>query len=189
MPRSKVPRNFKQVKIGDRWIEFAYIKDEIDRERCSLIMGFYECTREARYGDVSLRRRRSAWIDDWIDRAWMIEGKRYGEQPRYKPVSVPSIQDMLGRKVFERVTIMPIHGTEFIRIRKVALNRQLDPKMIPHLGREPLNEQEVLSIVVGGHSALGIDKIIEVQTRFPDMLGCIQERSATHRPKISLGVR
>jgi len=46
----------------------------------------------------------------------------------------------------------------------------LDPKEIPILGREPTCEQELLTIVVGGHKQLGIDKILKVQTRFPDML-------------------
>ena len=38
------------------------------------------------------------------------------------------------------------------------------------LKREPLNEQEVLSVVVGGFKKLGIDELLKVQTRFPDVL-------------------
>lgn len=171
MPRNKVPAKFNQVKTGDRWIEFAYVKDEVDGKYCSLITGFYECAREARYGDVPRDRQTSDWIDDWDDRAWMIEGKLHGEQPRYKPVSVPSINKMLDRTLFGRGAIIPgISAKEFERIREEALNRQLAPKTIPLLGREPLNEQEVLSVVVAGRSALGIKKIIKVQTSFPDML-------------------
>jgi len=38
------------------------------------------------------------------------------------------------------------------------------------LGREPLCEQEVIAVAVAGHPKLGIDKILRIRTRFPDML-------------------
>jgi len=171
--RNDMPRNFAQVKLGDRWVEFAYIRDEQDEETCSLITGFYECTRKAWY--ATFPQDRSAVPDSvdwyWDDKGWMIEGKQCGPQPSYGPVSVPSINQMLGRTVFGRGAIIPgLSAKEFELIRKETLSRELDPSKIPILGREPTCEQEVLTVVVGGHKELGIDKILKVQTRFPDML-------------------
>lgn len=169
--RRKPPHRFNQVRVGDRWIEFAHIKDGEREKPCSFIVGFYECTREARYGIVPRKRRTSDWEKDWNSRAWMIEGKPYGKQPSYGPVSVPPIGTMLGRTLYHQAAIIPgIKAREFILIREVTFHRQLPPKRIPLLAREPRNEQEVLSIVVAGRATLGIEKFIKVQTRFPDML-------------------
>ena len=168
--RRKAPAKFNQVKEGDRWIEFAHIMDG-DEKPCSLIVGFYECTREARCGVIPRKRRTSEGDWDWNCRAWMIEGKPYGRQPSHGPVSVPSIDTMLGRRLFHQTAIIPgITARDFERIRDITFQRQLAPKRIPLLRREPRNEQEVLSLVVAGHEALGIEKILGVQTRFPDML-------------------
>jgi hypothetical protein len=170
--RTKAPPKFNQIKIEDCWVEFAYIKDEIDHERCSIITGFYECTHEAWPGKIPLDRANLKDFADWEweQEAWMIEGKPYGRQPEY-PVSVPPINEMLGKIVFGRGAIIPgFSAREFERIREETLKRQLDPKKIPLLEREPLNEQELLSVIVDGYRDLGIEKIIEVQTHFPDML-------------------
>ena len=56
------------------------------------------------------------------------------------------------------------------------MQSQLAATKIPLLKRPPQNEQEVLSVIVAGHAALGIEKIIRVQTRFPDMLAKIDGR-------------
>ena len=170
MPRTETPPRFSQVRLGDRWVEFAYIKDEEGGERRSLITGFYECTREGWYGDIPRDRATSDAIADWPKRGWMIEGKPFGEQPRFRPVNVPPINEMLGRTVFGRGAIIPLRSAkEFERIRKETRKRQLDPNRIPLLRREPRNEQEVLSVVVSGHEELGIEKVIKVQSQFPDM--------------------
>ena len=165
------PKGFRQVNKGDRWIEFAYIKDEIDCEHCSLITGFYECTREMWFGKIprgSINLKDFAdW--DWDQKAWMIEGKKYSKQPKY-PVNVPSINELLGRTVVGPTTLVRISREEFEHIQNETFKRELNPQKIPLLGRDPVNEQEVLSIVIGGHKKLGIEKIMEVQSHFPDML-------------------
>jgi hypothetical protein len=91
MPLNKLPRGFGQIRRGDRWIEFAYITDEIDREPCSIITGFYESTGRARYGIIPDHRKRRLWNDGWLDKAWMIQGKPCGVQPQKELVTVPSI--------------------------------------------------------------------------------------------------
>lgn len=170
LPRSEPPAKFKQVRLGDRWVEFAYVKDENDFKPSSLVVGFYECTREAWYGDVPLDRRTEHWDDDWPTKAWMIEGTPWGEQWG-EPVSVPPINAILERTVFGRGAIIPgLSVKDLERVRRESLKRHLCPTKIPLLGREPLNEQEVLAVVVSGHKQLGIDKILKVQTAFPDML-------------------
>ncbi|MGA2796504.1 MAG: hypothetical protein ABSE63_02885 [Thermoguttaceae bacterium] len=168
----KAPPKFNQVKIEDCWVEFAYVSDDISLEPCSVITGFYECTREAWYGEIPLDRATLNDIADWKwdKEAWMIEGKEFGEQPNYKPVSVPPINEILGRKVFTRGTIIQIHKEDYERIRYEMRHRQLNPKNIPLLEREPLNEQELLSVVVCGYKQFGIEKIIKVQKAFPDLL-------------------
>jgi hypothetical protein len=35
----QVPVGFRQINLGDRWIEFAYVKNEHERKPCSLITG------------------------------------------------------------------------------------------------------------------------------------------------------
>lgn len=165
------------MKKGDRWIEFAHIKDGEKEKRCSMVVGFCECIREARHGVIPRKRRTSEWDRDWECRAWMIEGKPYGRQPSYGPVSVPPINTMLARNLYHQAGIIPgIKAEEFRRIREITFQRQLPPKRIPHLEREPRNEQEVLSIVVAGRATLGIDKIVRVQTRFPDMLAVVNHK-------------
>jgi len=105
----------------------------------------------------------------------MIEGQPWGKQPQFKPVAVPPINEILGRTIFGRGAIIPgLHLDDLERIRSEALERELNPDLVPYLKREPLNEQEVLAIVVadvvGQQKRLGIDEIIWARTRFPDML-------------------
>ncbi len=157
----KMPIGFRQINLGDRWIEFAYIEDEHERQSCSLITGFRQCTREKWYGDVPSHA--------WKGKGWMIEGKKSGDQPRH-PVTVPPINELLGYRVVGPRTIIRITREEFERIRKETFRRYLDPNTIPILRREPRNEQEVLSVVVGAYKKLGIEEILWVRTRFPDVL-------------------
>ncbi len=173
LSRRKIPRGFRQVGVGDRWIEFAYMVDEENYEPCSLVTGFYECVKEKWYGDVPVDRMPREF-NKWDEKAWMIEGKTFGKQPGC-PVTVPSINDMLWefrqKKVVGRTALIRISREEFDHIRDETFRLELDPRKIPLLEREPVCEQEVLSVVVAGHDKpLGIDKILEVQTRFPDML-------------------
>ena len=107
----------------------------------------------------------------------MIEGEEYGRQPRY-PVGVPPINELLGKTVVGRNTLIRISREEFEHIREETFRLELNPDKIPLLGREPLCEQEVLALVVAGRERLGINEILKVQTRFPDMLVNIDGREA-----------
>src|SRR4051812_24705745 len=69
MGQDEVPPKFNQVKRGDRWVEFAYIKDEIEWKPRSLVMGFYECVQEACYGDIPQDRRTIQWGQGWDEQA------------------------------------------------------------------------------------------------------------------------
>jgi hypothetical protein len=169
----EVPRGFRQVHSGDRWIEFAYIVDEEHEERCSLVMGFHECVKEMWFGRIPVEKMPEG-TDGWDEKAWMIEGRAFGKQPRC-PVTVPSINDLLWKfrkkKVVGRTALIRVSAREFNHVRSEAFRLELDPRKIPMLEREPLCEQEVLSIVVAGYRrALGIEEILRVQTHFPDML-------------------
>ncbi len=162
------PRGFKGVKKGARWIGFAYTTSDSRERPLSQITGFYECTRESRFGDLP---RKVSEVSG-SKKAWMIDGKPYGRQPR-QPVGVPSIEDedLLNRPTFKQSTFVKINNEdEFERIRKYTLEHELDPDDIPFLGREPRNEQEVLAVVLCCHRKLGIEKILRVQTAFPDLL-------------------
>jgi hypothetical protein len=58
-PRSEKPTRFSMVQPGDRWVEFAYTKGDADDTPCSMVLGFYECTREAWYGEIPENRKTS----------------------------------------------------------------------------------------------------------------------------------
>jgi len=174
VPESKTPRGFRMVKPGDLWIEFAYTRDEeIDEsKRCSLVVGFNVCTKEAAYGRFPYDRATSRPHSAWPRKGWMIDGRPYGKQPLY-PVVVPSINQLLRQwrsRVVGRDTLTRIWRDEFDHIRTETFLREFDPGRIPLLAREPSSEQEVLSIVVAARWELGIDKIVWVQDGFPDML-------------------
>ena len=42
---TEFPRSLKKIQVGDRWIAFAYIKDEDNRDKTQQVVGFYECIR------------------------------------------------------------------------------------------------------------------------------------------------
>jgi len=173
LPKEKIPIGFGMVAEGDRWIEFAYIKDEEYRQPCSVITGFRECVKPHWYGQIPVNE---GTLDPELwqgRRAHLIKGKRCdGYQPRH-PVTVPSIHQMLRKNIQPRVAVARISLGDFRVVREETRRRELDARKIPLLKREPLNEQELLSVVVWGQKELGIEKIIEVQCRFPDLLVCI----------------
>jgi hypothetical protein len=167
------PRPFKRVQKGDRWIAFAFTTSDLRERPLSQISGFYECTRPARYGPLP---QRAAQSPGGYKNAWMIEGRPWGKQP-VQPVGVPPIDELLqlfnkDRKHFKAQMLVPIKDGEqaFERIRDCTLARELNPDDIPLLGREPRNEQEVLAVILACHQRLGIQKILRVRTRFPDLL-------------------
>ena len=172
--RMEIPPMFKHIKRGDRWVEFAYIRDGNDRVPCSLVCGFYECVEEAKYSTIPRKSRTRFWVRGWPSRAWMIKGKPIGPQPPFGPVSVRPIDAMLRRNVQKQATVITLRSIdEFRVVCKEASQRAFDPADIPVLGREPENEQEVLSIIAGAYGQLGIRKILRVQTPFPDMLALV----------------
>jgi len=169
--RKEIPRGFRSIKRGDRWIEFAYVRDGTDREQCSLVNGFYQCTQEAKFGTIPRSYRTRHWIRGWDSRAWMIKGKKFCPQPQFGAVTVPPIDSMLGRVAAKQATIVPLRDArEFRLIRAEVKKRAFDATNVPVLGREPDNEQEVVSIVAGAFRQLGIRKILRIRTAFPDML-------------------
>lgn len=168
MTPDTIPRGFKQVKLGDRWIGFAYTSSDLREKPLSQVTGFFECVTEACYRKVPRQK----------ENAWMIEGKEHGEQP-HQPIGIPPIDTVLGRKTFNRATLIPITSDEYEYVRKYSIARELNPECIPLLQREPKYEQELVAIVANGHKRFGIEKIIKVGTAFPDLLvkieGCPEE--------------
>jgi len=164
---NEVPHRFKEVHLCDRWIGFAYTTSDNRERSLSLVTGFFECVAEARYDYPPLASDLPA--SEEKRRAWLIEGKQFGEQPN-EPVGVPPIDSLLNRNSFKQSAIVPITGDEFDRIQQYTLSHQLNTKNIPLLGREPKNEQEVLAMVIHAHKQFGIDTIIRVHKAFPDLL-------------------
>ena len=168
----KMPRGFRLVEPGDVWIEFAHVRDERTREHCSLVTGFRRCVQAATYRRVPEGPRYPE--TDWVEKgfAWMIEGEDFGEQPRCD-VTIPPLQKLLDKDLFGRKTITEISAEEFNKIRAETSRLELPRDKIPLLGREPRCEQELLAIVIAGLDRLGIDRILQVQVHFPDLLAVI----------------
>lgn len=121
------PRGFKGVKLGDRWVGFAYTANDTQKKPLSKVTGFFECVQEARYDEIPPEGRSPS---DEETRAWLIEGKRVGEQ-LVEPVDVPPINELLGRKTFAQAAIVPISGDEFAMIQEYTLRHQFDTSTIP----------------------------------------------------------
>lgn len=167
----KIPRMFGKVRRGDRWIAFAYVKDEEQWKACSQVTGIYQCTTEADHGTVPRHCRTRYWGRGWPGKAWAIRGKEFGPQPDFGPVSIPPIDTILGRKVQKQATIIRLRSArEFKLICREVERRAFSCADVPALAREPRNEQEVLAIVANGFEQIGIKEILRIQTRFPDML-------------------
>lgn len=165
---NEVPHRFNQVRLGDRWVGFAYTTSDNRERPLSRVTGFFECVSEARYDNLPPPAA-GLTATDGTERAWFIEGDACGVQP-IEPVGVKPIDDILGRTLWKNQALVPITADDFDVIRQHTLSRQFNTKKIPLLGREPENEQEVLAAVVYGHKQIGIDKIIRVRKAFPDLL-------------------
>lgn len=168
-----VPHRFNQVRLGDRWVAFAYTSSDRQERPLSLITGFFECEKEAEYGPVPEGLDLS--IYDWkkMGNAWMIQGRVYGRQPKH-PVGVPPIADLLRKSVWNNQAILPITVEDFDRLQDYAIRHEFDPAKIPLIGREPECEQELLAMVVYAHKELGIEQVIRVRKAFPDLMVKIQ---------------
>lgn len=167
--RDDRPHRFGQVKAGDRWVAFAYTSSDLQERPLSLVTGFFECSKEAIYRPVPKGLDLS--IYDWEEKgyAWMIEGKVSGRQPKH-PVGVPPLADLLRRPLWNNQAIVPITAEDFGLIQEYTFSHEFDSSMIPLIGREPECEQELLAVVIHGHSDLGINKICRVRKAFPDLL-------------------
>ncbi len=176
-PKNHPPRWFRRIKEGDRWIGFAYTTTDEREERLSLITGLYECIRTARYGKLTRRAQAEARHPGG---AWLIKGKPIG--PRVdQPIAVPPINALLRRQTFSRTTFVHVDAKEFKRIQKYVKSHRFDPANIPLFGREPVCEQEVLSLLTFAHQKLGIERILRARTRFPDLLVKLQgKRDPVH---------
>ena len=160
--KSQMPRGYRQVEKGDRWISFAYTTSDNRERRLSVIAGFSECIQKAGYGKVPLNGA-------YEGNAWMIKGRPFGP-PVHHPVVIPPIRTFLSRSMFNQATITQIPRRDFERIQKYTMRHWLDPQKIPLLQRAPLSEQELLAIVACCHKEVGVEEILRIQTRFPDML-------------------
>jgi hypothetical protein len=163
---TEYPRGFKKMQVGDRWVEFAYINNENQREKVQQVIGFYECvTLPTRRIEIPSNPRSLSRNCKW---AWAIKGRAVGWQPNF-PVTVPPISQLLGKKKYGPETLTPVTKDDFELIRRRVKELKLDPKRIPLLNRDPRNEQEVVGIFLAAHKDLGIDKIERIRTRFPDL--------------------
>jgi hypothetical protein len=114
-----VPHRFDQIRIGDRWVSFAYIDNERDERRISQITGFSECVRTKYYDPLPPE---AIPISGEETEAWFIKGEPYGEQPSV-PVDVPPIAQILGRRLFNQEAISVISADEFGRLRECVVGR------------------------------------------------------------------
>ena len=166
-PPSNPPKGFRQILKGDRWIAFAYTTSGERDRAVSLVTGFYQATRTVTYGKLSARAHAHVGQKKW---AWLIKGKQFG-QPLTDPVVIPPLDNFLEEKnVVHQNAIIRISKADFNSIRKYTRSHRFDPKRIPCLGRDPQSEQEVVAILASGHKQFGIEQILRIQTRFPDML-------------------
>ena len=163
---TEFPRGLKKMRVGDQWVEFAYINDENERDRTQQIIGFYKCiSLPKKRVRIPAKPRSLVSPYKW---AWAIRGQAIGWQPDF-PVTVPSINQILGKVKYGPQTLTPVTRDEFKLIRRTVRALKLDPRRIPLLNRDPRNEQEVVAILLAAHEQLGIEKIDRIRTRFPDL--------------------
>jgi hypothetical protein len=163
---AEFPRGLKKIQVGDRWIEFAYIKDEDERDKTQQIVGFYPCVSVPDERVKIPPKPRSLVGNQKL--AWAIRGEPIRPLLR-RPVTVPSINKLLGRRAFGRQVLTPISKEEFDRLQQEIKELQLAPERIPLLNRDPRCEQEVVGILIAAHKQFGIEKIDRVQSKFPDL--------------------
>lgn len=111
----EMPPGMRRIKEGDRWIAFAYIDDEENRQPVSLVTGFYECRASVERRRIPLEAADPAISGE--THAWMIEGDPIGKQPR-EPVAITSIDRLLGRPTFKGAMLVPVKPEEFDYIYK-----------------------------------------------------------------------
>jgi hypothetical protein len=126
------------------------------------------------YGRLTAKAHAECGRKKW---AWLIKGESIGK-PLPDPVVIPPLSGFLEAKnVVHQNTIIRISKADFDNIKTYAQSHRFDPKRIPCLGRDPQSEQEVLAVIATGYKLLGIEEILRIQTRFPDMLVKIKGRT------------
>ena len=108
----EVPHRFNQVRVGDRWVGVAYTTSDIRERPLSRVTGFFECVSEARYGELPPPAV-GLPVSEGKARAWLIEGKVCGDQPK-EPVGVEPIDDILERKLWKNQAIVPITAHDLL---------------------------------------------------------------------------
>ena len=164
-PPATPPVGFHQVRKGARWIAFAHVRNDSDEKAVSEVTGFYECI-DANPSYRELPRRVAA--EAGAKHAWVIRGKPVG--PKLSgSVVVPPLSQFLGKNLFNQRTITSISKQQFLAISSYVAQHRFNAASIPGLHRDPRNEQEVLTIIAADPARFGIEKIVKVQTHFPDM--------------------
>lgn len=182
-PPAHPPKGFRQILKGDRWIAFAYTTSGARERAVSLVTGFYQAVRTMEYGRLSAKAHAECGRKKW---AWLIKGESVGK-PLPDPVVIPPLAVFLEEKnVVQQNTIIRITKSDFDSIKSYTLRNRFDPKRIPCLGRDPQSEQEVVAVVATGHKPLGIEKILRIQTRFPDMLVKIKGKAESVHLELEL---
>lgn len=82
----------------------------------------------------------------------------------------------MNKPMFARATITRISKKEFETIELYTRKHWLPRSDIPGLGREPRIEQELVA-VVAAQKRLRIERILRLQTAFPDMLVKLQGKA------------
>jgi hypothetical protein len=119
MGSHEVPPRFDRIRVGDRWVSFAFIDNEQDRRPLSQIVGFSECVRPRKHEPIPPE---ILPVCDGETEAWFIKGQPFGNQPA-SPVDVLPLREILGRNLFNGQTITPISAEDFELLRQAVFNR------------------------------------------------------------------
>lgn len=166
-PRDE-PRSYRQVGPRDKWIAYAYIRNEGTRESVSLVQGFFECVRRSEYGPLPQTK---ALDEAGLAHAkgWVIKGRQNDKQPR-SPVLIPSIGRFLGKTLYTRSSVIPLKREDYWKIHDYALSHDEPLPQGGPFGFTPKTEQELLLAFAGSCRRIGVERIVSARTRFPDLV-------------------
>ena len=122
-------QSYDQVQRGSRWIAYAYIRDEDDREPCSLITGIYQCAKTCWRGDVPLDKATLVGMGyDTPVLAWMIQARLWAAAIRAYRTPAQSHRTTSHRVLspqahLQSQALVPITADNFERLRSYALQR------------------------------------------------------------------
>lgn len=162
-----MPASYRQVRPGDSWVAYAYQKTEGDKTGANLVQGFFKSKRGPTYAKLPTSPALES-LGYSGKNACVIEGEADGRQPR-TPVLLPPLASFLGRRLFTRSSVFPITREEFWKIRDFVLGRDEPLGQDGTFGATPRNEQELLVAFTECAKRIGINRIVRVGTRFPDL--------------------